>query len=143
MIVTEALLAFLRPIPGFPVPSLPLWLSPTQVRLIPLADRHLEKCVETAKSISERGLRVDVDDTDASLGKKVRNAEQNWIPYVCVIGDREIESNKLSVRIRGKLGQSEMSREELEQEILVSVGEMPKAPLSLSMMLSKRPIFRG
>ena len=124
-------------------PSLPLWLSPTQVRLIPLADRHLEKCVETAKSMSERGLRVDVDDTDASLGKKVRNAEQNWIPYVCVIGDREIESNKLSVRIRGKLGQSEMSREELEQEILVSVGEMPKAPLSLSMMLSKRPIFRG
>ena len=124
-------------------PSLPLWLSPTQVRLIPLADRHLEKCVETAKSMSERGLRVDVDDTDASLGKKVRNAEQNWVPYVCVIGDREIESNRLSVRIRGKQGQSEMSREELEQEILVSVGEMPKAPLSLSMMLSKRPIFRG
>ena len=93
--------------------------------------------------MSERGLRVDVDDTDASLGKKVRNAEQNWVPYVCVIGDREIESNKLSVRIRGKQGQSEMSREELEQEILVSVGEMPKAPLSLSMMLSKRPIFRG
>ena len=124
-------------------PSLPLWLSPTQVRLIPLADRHLEKCVETAKSMSERGLRVDVDDTDASLGKKVRNAEQNWVPYVCVIGDREIESNRLSVRIRGKQGQSEMSREELEQEILVSVGEMPKASLSLSMMLSKRPIFRG
>ncbi|MCW6158093.1 MAG: threonine--tRNA ligase [Thermoplasmatales archaeon] len=124
-------------------PSLPLWLSPTQVRLIPLADRHLEKCVETAKSMSERGLRVDVDDTDASLGKKVRNAEQNWVPYVCVIGDREIESNRLSVRIRGKQRQSEMSREELEQEILVSVGEMPKAPLSLSMMLSKRPIFRG
>ena len=124
-------------------PSLPLWLSPTQVRLIPLADRHLEKCVETAKSMSERGLRVDVDDTDASLGKKVRNAEQNWVPYVCVIGDREIESNRLSVRIRGKQGQSEMSREELEQEILVSVGEMPKAPLSLSVMLSKRPIFRG
>ncbi len=124
-------------------PSLPLWLSPTQVRFIPLADRHLEKCVETAKSMSERGLRADVDDTDASLGKKVRNAEQNWVPYVCVIGDREIKSNRLSVRIRGKQGQSEMSREELEQEILVSVGEMPKAPLSLSMMLSKRPIFRG
>ena len=124
-------------------PSLPLWLSPTQVRFIPLADRHLEKCVETAKSMSERGLRADVDDTDASLGKKVRNAEQNWVPYVCVIGDREIKSNRLSVRIRGKQGQSEMSREELEQEILVSVGEMPKAPLSLSVMLSKRPIFRG
>jgi len=113
------------------------------VRLIPLADRHLEKCIETAKSMIERGLRADVDDTDASLGKKVRNAEQNWVPYVCVIGDREIESNRLSVRIRGKKGQSDMSTEELIQQILDTVGSMPKAPMSLSMMLSKRPIFRG
>ena len=124
-------------------PSLPLWLSPTQVRFVPLADRHLEKCIEAARMMTEKGIRADVDDTDASLSKKVRNAEQNWVPFVCVIGDREIESGKLAVRVRGKGGQSEMSVEELANEILNAVGKMPKAPLSLSMMLSKRPIFRG
>jgi threonyl-tRNA synthetase len=124
-------------------PSLPLWLSPTQVRFVPLADRHIEKCIDAARSMIEKGIRADVDDTDSSLSKKVRNAEQNWVPYICVIGDREMESNKLSVRVRGKAGQSEMSNEELTQEILKSVEGMPKAPQSLSMMLSKRPIFRG
>lgn len=124
-------------------PSLPLWLSPTQVRVVPLADRHLEKCLEVAKAMNEKAIRVDVDDTDASLSKKVRNAEQNWVPYVCVIGDREIESNKLAVRIRGKHGQTEMTAEELAADILKQVEKMPKAPLSLSSMLSKRPVFRG
>jgi threonyl-tRNA synthetase len=124
-------------------PSLPLWLSPTQVRLVPLADRHLEKCIEAARSMSEKGIRADVDDTDASLNKKVRNAEQNWVPYVCVIGDREMESGKLAVRIRGKSGQTEMAADELSKNILKQIENMPKAPLSLSMFLSKRPIFRG
>ncbi|MCL4333327.1 MAG: threonine--tRNA ligase [Candidatus Thermoplasmatota archaeon] len=124
-------------------PSLPLWLSPTQVRFVPLADRHLKKCIEEAKYMTEKGIRADVDDTDSSLSKKIRNAEQNWVPYICVIGDREMESNKLSVRTRGKQGQSDRSSDELAQEILGAVAGMPKAPLSLSMMLSKRPIFRG
>ncbi len=124
-------------------PSLPLWLSPTQVRLVPLADRHLEKCIEAAQSMSEKGIRADVDDTDASLNKKIRNAEQNWVPYVCVIGDREMESGKLAVRIRGKSGQTEMAADELSKDILKQLDNLPKAPLSLSMFLSKRPIFRG
>ncbi|MEM0133878.1 MAG: threonine--tRNA ligase [Thermoplasmatales archaeon] len=124
-------------------PSLPLWLSPTQVRFIPLADRHLNRCIEVSQMMNERGIRADVDDTDSSLSKKVRNAEQNWVPFVCVIGDREMESGKLAVRIRGKPNQIEMSIEGLIQEILNSVGNMPKASLSLSTMLSKRPVFRG
>ncbi len=124
-------------------PSLPLWLSPTQVRFVPLADRHLEKCLEVAKAMNEKGIRVDVDDADASLSKKVRNAEQSWVPYVCVIGDKEMESNKLAVRIRGKHGQTEMTADELTMGILKQVEKMPKAPLSLSVLLSKRPVFRG
>ncbi|MCL4447768.1 MAG: threonine--tRNA ligase [Candidatus Thermoplasmatota archaeon] len=124
-------------------PSLPLWLSPTQVRIVPLADRHLEKCTDISRAMTEKGIRADVDDTDSSLNKKVRNAEQNWIPYICVIGDREMESGKLAVRIRGKTGQKEMTSEELMSEIFGATGDMPKAPLSLSMLLSKRPIFRG
>ncbi|MCL4450369.1 MAG: threonine--tRNA ligase [Candidatus Thermoplasmatota archaeon] len=124
-------------------PSLPLWLSPTQVRLVPLADRHLNRCIEITAFMKERGIRADVDDTDSSLNKKIRNAEQNWVPFVCVIGDKEMESGKLAVRIRGNPKQREMSAEELAQEIVDSVGNMPKASLSLSTLLSKRPIFRG
>lgn len=124
-------------------PSLPLWLSPTQVRLVPLAERHLEKCVEIANRMKEKGIRADVDDTDASLNKKVRNAEQNWVPYICVIGDREVGSGKLAVRVRGIAGQKEKTLEELSGEVEVKVKGMPGAPISQSMMLSKRPIFRG
>ncbi|MCL5407814.1 MAG: threonine--tRNA ligase [Candidatus Thermoplasmatota archaeon] len=125
------------------IPSLPLWLSPTQVRLIPLGERHTEKCIEISNSMSKSGIRVDVDDTDASLNKKVRNAEQSWVPYVCVIGDRELESGRLTVRIRGKASQFEMSTEELVNGILGIVKQMPNGTLSLSMMLSRRPTFRG
>ncbi len=124
-------------------PSLPLWLSPTQVRVVPLAERHIEKCVEVAKQFIDKGIRADVDDTDSSLNKKIRNAEQNWVPFICVIGDREIESGKLAVRVRGKPGQKEMSPEELIDHISSATLDMPKARLSLSTMLTKRPTFRG
>lgn len=125
------------------IPSLPLWLSPTQVRVVPLAERHIERCVAVAKQFIDKGIRADVDDTDSSLNKKIRNAEQNWVPFICVIGDREIESGKLAVRVRGKPGQKEMSPEELIDDISAATLNMPKAHLSLSTMLTKRPTFRG
>jgi threonyl-tRNA synthetase len=125
------------------VPSLPLWLSPTQVRLLPISDKHVEKCVQISEAMIANGVRADVDDTNATLDKKVRNAEQEWVPYICVVGDKEAKSGKLAVRIRNTGGRKEMDAKELESEILKAVGEMPKAKMSLPMLLSKRPIFRG
>ncbi len=125
------------------VPTLPLWLSPTQVRLLPISEKYVEKCIETANEMVKKGIRADVDDMDYTLEKKVRNAEQNWVPYICVIGEKEAKSGKLTVRIRETREQKEMKPEELEDEILEEVGNMPTAQLSLPMLLSKRPIFRG
>lgn len=123
-------------------PALPLWLSPTQVRFLPISEKHVDKCVQIAKGMVAKGIRADVDDTDVTLDKKIRNAEQNWTPYICVIGDKEANSDKLPVRVRGSRVQKEMGIKELEMEVLEKVGNMPKAPMSLSMLLSKRPIFR-
>jgi len=77
------------------------------------------------------------------LDKKVLNAEQSWIPYICVVGDKEIESGKLAVRIRGQKDRKQMSKDELIKEISSKCEGMPKGDNSLPMLLSKRPIFVG
>ncbi len=125
------------------IAALPLWLTPTQVRLVPISDRHLEKCVEVANKLVAAGIRADIDDTGNTMGKKISNAEQEWIPYICVIGDKEMQANKLSVRERGIEGQSNMSGDEIEKKINDQIGNMPRGRLTLSMLLSKRPIFKG
>ncbi len=125
------------------VPAFPLWLTPTQVRMLPISAKHLDKAVQLAESLKSRGIRVDVDDTEATLEKKVRNAEQEWIPYMCVIGDKEAASGKLSVRVREEKSQKQMDLEELAAEIEEKTKGMPKSELSLNMLLSKRPVFFG
>ena len=82
------------------LPMLPLWLSPTQVRLIPISDGFTEKVKEIAKKMVAQCIRVDIDDRSATLQKRIREAEMEWVPYVIVVGQREIESGVLSVRDR-------------------------------------------
>lgn len=124
-------------------PSFPLWLAPTQVRLLSVADKHIGRCVELASKLTGAGIRADVDDTDETLDKKVRNAELEWIPYVAVIGDREADTGQLSVRRRGVRTQEKLSAERLAEEIGGKTCGMPKERLSLPMLLSKRPVFPG
>lgn len=128
---------------GNEVPELPLWLSPTQVRLLPLSDKHVGKCVEMTELLKSRDIRADVDDSSGTLQKKVMNAEQEWVPLICVIGDKEISDGKLSVRIRKEKKQEKMSFDELSAFVLKGTERMPKAPLSLPTLLSKRPSFNG
>ena len=86
---------------------------------------------------------MDVDDSDDTLGKKIGNAEKDWVPYICVLGEKEISSGKLAVRIRESKKQETMSLEDLESTLAKKLGSMPRAPLTLNVLLSKRPIFRG
>ena len=75
---------------------LPVWLSPTQVRIITVSERHVAYCaVKLADSLS--GIRVDVDDREETVGKKVRDAAKEWIPYVVTIGDAEMGKDKFPV----------------------------------------------
>jgi len=87
--------------------ALPAWLSPVQVKLLPVADRHNEYAEKIAAELSESGVRISMDDSKESVGKKIRNAEMEKSPFMLVIGDKEIESGKLSVRsfVDGDLGQ--------------------------------------
>ncbi len=122
-------------------PCFPYWLSPTQVRLVPISDDQLEYVKELEKDIDN--ARVDIDDTDRTVGKKIRAAEKEWIPYVVVVGSDEVESGKLSVRIRGEEEQASMTLEELRSELEAKQGGMTFRDLPLPKMLSDRPIFIG
>ncbi|MBS7609038.1 threonine--tRNA ligase [Candidatus Bathyarchaeota archaeon] len=127
-------------------PMLPLWLSPDQVRLIPVADRHLAKCREIAERLQSEGIRVSLDDRNLSVPKRVMDAKTSWVPYIIVLGDRELESDKLPVVVREKSGIQEefrqaMSLPELIQEIREKCQGMPFRPSYLPMELSRRITF--
>jgi threonyl-tRNA synthetase len=79
---------------------LPLWLSPLQVVIIPVADRHLEYARQLEERMRERGLRVEVDEERQTVGMKIRKAQIQKVPFAVVVGDREVESGTLSVRDR-------------------------------------------
>lgn len=80
--------------------AFPLWLAPTQARCIPIADRHLDWAHEVAADLRAAGLRVDVDEGNERMQAKIRNGQRRKIPYLLVIGDREVESRSAAVRVR-------------------------------------------
>ncbi len=122
---------------------LPLWLSPTQVRLCPVSDSFLDFSKELAESMTKEGVRVDIDDRVESVGRKIRDAEVEWIPYIVVVGEKEKESGRLAVRMRETGQVREMKLGELIEEIRKKTEGFPKAGLPLPILLSKRPVFRG
>jgi threonyl-tRNA synthetase len=80
--------------------AFPVWLSPVQVILIPIADRHVPYCDEVAERLRRAGLRVDVDAGSERMGNKIRLAQNQKIPYMLIVGDKEQEANQVSVRLR-------------------------------------------
>ncbi|KYK27676.1 MAG: threonine--tRNA ligase [Candidatus Proteinoplasmatales archaeon SG8-5] len=120
-------------------PKLPYWLSPTQVRLIPVTDAYNDDCVTLA---GELLARADVDDRDMTVGKKIRDAEREWVDFIIVYGEKEKESGSFQVRIRGE-DERAMTIKELEVLLIQRQGQMPFEPLPLPLRLSKRIIFRG
>jgi threonyl-tRNA synthetase len=126
--------------------KLPLWLSPTQVRLVPVsAEKHLDFCNKLAEEFTKSNVRVDVDDREESVGKRIRQAGQEWTPYTLVIGDEEInnKSNSLNVRIRGQKEDLKMTFDQLVSDIKEKTKGLPYDTLPLPRLLSKRIIFVG
>jgi len=123
------------------VPSLPLWLSPAQVRIIPISDKFTRDAEKIADIMERQCIRVDVDDRPFTMQKKVREAEVEWISYVLVIGQREIDSGVLSVRDRELRKLRKMRLERLISEIRKKTAGMPFQSLTLPRELSKRPQF--
>jgi len=78
--------------------AFPVWLAPVQARILPVSDKFNEHAKKIAEKFAEAELRFEIDDSNESLGKKIRNAELMKIPYMIVVGEKEVESGKLSVR---------------------------------------------
>jgi threonyl-tRNA synthetase len=117
----------------------PVWLAPTQVRLVPVSDAHVEGAMHLAERIP---FRVDVDDRSIKLGKRIRDAEREWIPYIVVVGEREIRGGDLTVRQR--LGeQVEMPLTDLVEMLDTETAGKPRRALNTPRALSRRPIFVG
>ena len=126
------------------IPVLPLWLSTTQVRIIPVSEKYTEYCMELMKNISSYKIRTDIDDRDFSMGKKIMFAEEEWVPYILVVGEKEKTSNLLSVRNRYQDRKTvNMTKDELVKEIFVQTKDLPFRNLNVADILSKRPIFVG
>ena len=123
------------------VPILPLWLSPTQVRVIPVSDRFIEDAEKIADEIEKHHIRVDLDDRSLTLQKKVREAETEWINYVLVIGQKEIDSGILSVRDRRARELRKIQLQDFIEEVEEKIKNMPFKPLTLPRRLSERPRF--
>ena len=120
-------------------PQFPLWLAPTQVRIIPLKEEFNEFTEKISGRISENDIRVDIDDRNESIGKRIRDAEREWIRYILVIGEKEAGSQNLSIRDRQTGSVRELSFDEFISEIKEQTNGKPTTGLNLPKYLSKRP----
>ncbi len=123
------------------IPRLPLWLSPIQVRVIPVSDSFAKDAEKIADEIEGYQIRVDVDDRSITMQKKVREAEMAWINYIVVIGQKEVDSGMLAVRDRETRKIRKMSLRELMDEVKEKLEGKPFRSLTLPRFLSQRPQF--
>jgi threonyl-tRNA synthetase len=122
-------------------PQLPLWLSPTQIRIIPVTPEQLTDANRIADEL-EKMVRVDIDDREETLQKRVRDAEVNWVPYIMVIGKKESGAKKYPVRIRNEKNTKDFTINELLTELNEKNEGYPFSPMTLPRLISTRPGYR-
>ncbi len=120
-------------------PYLPTWMAPIQARIIPVRREHLDYALSVAELLDKRGIRVDVDDRDESLGRRIRDAGREWIPYIGVVGDREVQTGTVNVTIRRGNERRAMKPEELARMIEAELEGYPRVERATPLLLSKRP----
>jgi threonyl-tRNA synthetase len=135
--------ALLETVADAETPALPTWLSPTQVRFLPIGDEHVDHCDALVDDLAAAGIRADVDDRDASVGKKIATAETDWVPYYIVVGDDEIDSGEYGVNVRTTGEEPMMTADELRETVDEDVGELPRPARYLPKHLTDHPTFAG
>jgi threonyl-tRNA synthetase len=111
--------------------------------VIPISEKHIPPALDVMQKLSSRNIRVDFDDRDETLSRKIRDGEKEWIPYLVVVGDKEVQSGILSVRSRAPKAQLKLPVEELVRMIHEQTQEMPFREMMFPKELSKRPMFVG
>ncbi len=118
---------------------LPLWLSPTQVRLIPIKPEFLKFCENLADKITTAKIRVDIDDRNESIGKRIREAETEWIRYILVIGEKEVNAAELNVRDRETGEVKQIAFDDFVGQIRDQIKDKPFSNLNSNRFVSIRP----
>ncbi|MEO9308484.1 MAG: threonine--tRNA ligase [Nitrososphaera sp.] len=120
-------------------PIFPLWLAPTQVRLIPVKPEFLDHCEKLADKLTENNIRADIDDRNESVGKSIRDAETEWIRHIIVIGEKEVNSTTLSIRDRKSKDPQNLSIDDFIASIKEETKGKPFMRINMGRSLSKRP----
>jgi threonyl-tRNA synthetase len=118
-----------------------MWLAPTQLRIIPVTRDYVDLADEI-KSKFKR-VRIDIDNRDETVGKKIREAEKEWIPYIIVVGKKEIGADRYQVRVRGRPKPVEFTLAGLQNEIHEITRDKPFRPVPVPIYLENRPKFVG
>lgn len=124
-------------VPGY----LPTWITPEQIRLMPISEEFTGTSKDIAEKLRSNGIRVSLDDTDATVGKKVRKAKQDWCSYSAVIGENEIKSGMLKVYVRSENKDVEMTVDDLIAKVKKETEGYPVRPMYLPTDLSMRCEF--
>ena len=103
--------------------AFPTWLAPVQIKIIPIADRHIEYGIVLRDQLSERGIRCEIDDRSERMNAKVRDAQLAKIPYMFIVGDREVESKTVGVRLRSGEDLGAVDLNEVLERIVLEVEE--------------------
>jgi len=123
-------------------PMLPAWLSPIQVRVVPISLEYLDYADKVSEELEKCGIRVDIDDREQTVGNKIRGAEIEWVPYVAVVGEKEKAKGTVAVRIRKtRQAQKIMSINDFVELVDGEIGNKPRLPLYMPKKLSMRPKF--
>ena len=101
----------------------PLWLSPTQVKILPISDEQLEYATTIEKELLKNKIRVKVDSRAEKIGYKIREAELERVPYMLILGKKEAEEGIVSIRRRGNKENDVMSLEEFVIKLLKEIEE--------------------
>ena len=101
--------------------AFPLWLSPTQAVVVPISDKLVPYAKQVAQSLKEKGVHVEVDESNETLGKKIRAAEKRKVPYIAVVGAKEEEAKSVSVRERGKGDGGAMPAEDFIKKLVQEI----------------------
>ncbi|QLH78249.1 threonine--tRNA ligase [Halosimplex rubrum] len=124
-------------------PRLPTWLSPTQVRFVPVGEEHVDYCDELVDELAAADLRADVDDRSETVGKRIARAETDWVPYYAVVGDREVDSGRLDVNVRADDTEVELTPEALRERVREETAGLPRKRRYLPQHVGDHPNFTG
>src|SRR5205809_4013049 len=123
-------------------PMLPAWISPAQVRIIPVSQQFVKQGMKLLDTLEKAGIRADLDDRDDTMQSKVRDAELSWIPFIVIYGEKEIKTKQLSVRSRADSKESKIGLTAFLKRLKGEVEGYPVRPLTYPVLLSQRPGYK-